>query len=237
MNRRGLARKALDGVTRIAARANARRTYLPHVGGSVLVNLGSGLTVAPGWINVDSSLSALVARFPPQLLRMAYRLSTTRSKLTYEEFGKKLRSGFFVQADLTVRIPLPTETADIIYTAHMVEHLYRAEAERLFREAHRVLKPGGIFRVNVPSLEEIGAKLSEGETEAVLDALFVRSRDDEEGWYSRHRYLYDFPLLARLLKEAGFNSVERRSRGDGRVPDLDILERHSPTGLYAEAVK
>lgn len=230
-------RKAIDAVTLAAAKANARRTYSPVENGPVLVNLGSGLTVAPGWINVDSSLIALVVRFPRALLRFAYLLSAARERLTFEEFHLRLRSGVFIQSDVTVRIPLAADMADVVYTAHMIEHLYRDDAERLLHEMHRVLRPGGILRINVPSLDDVLAKFAQGETEAALDEVFARNRSDEQGWYSRHRYLYDFPLLERLLKEAGFDSIERCARGEGRVPDLEVLERRSPTGLYVEAIK
>jgi predicted SAM-dependent methyltransferase len=230
-------RKVIDAVTLAVAKTNARRTYSPAENGPVLVNVGSGLTVAPGWINVDSSLIALVVRFPRGLLRFAYLLSAARERLTFEEFHLRLRSGVFIQGDVTVRIPLAANMADVVYTAHMIEHLYRDDAERLLHEMHRVLRPGGILRINVPSLDDVLAKFAQGETEAALDEVFVRNRRDEQGWYSRHRYLYDFPLLERLLKEAGFDSIERCSRGEGRVPDLEVLERRSPTGLYVEAIK
>jgi hypothetical protein len=45
--------------------------------------------------------------------------------------------------------PLPIENgaAEIIYTSHTVEHVTDAAAERLFRNAYKALKPGGVFRV------------------------------------------------------------------------------------------
>jgi predicted SAM-dependent methyltransferase len=119
----------------------------------------------------------------------------------------------------------------------MVEHLYRDEAEFVFREVRRVLRHGGVFRINVPDLQVTIDKFNQGETEAALDMLFERRRSDEKGWYSRHRYLYDYDLLRRLLAEAGFQNIERCSRGKGLVPNLDLLEQRSPTGLYVEAIK
>lgn len=231
-------RRAVDLVTMITARTNAKRTHRPWKG-PVLVNLGSGLTVAPGWINVDSSLTALLARAPPQLLRLPYRLSSAPRWFTFDRFCELLKSGTFIHADVTVRIPLPSGSADAVYTGHMVEHLYREDAERLFREAFRVLKETGVFRINVPSIDDVLARFERGETEEALAAFFPRNRREAEadGFFSRHRYLYDFPLLRNVLQQAGFVRVERRARGVGSVPDLDELERRSPTGLYVEAFK
>ena len=53
--------------------------------GIVKVNLGSGLYVAPGWINVDGSLKTALAPWPSRLLRLLYPLlgGSTHSR---EEF-------------------------------------------------------------------------------------------------------------------------------------------------------
>jgi SAM-dependent methyltransferase len=54
-----------------------------------------------------------------------------------------------VHYDLLADNPLPIEdgTAEIIYTSHTVEHVTEEAVARLFRNAFKALKPGGIFRV------------------------------------------------------------------------------------------
>ncbi|HVH43627.1 MAG TPA: methyltransferase domain-containing protein, partial [Labilithrix sp.] len=54
-----------------------------------------------------------------------------------------------VHYDLMALGPLPIADgeAEIIYTSHTIEHVSDAAVENLFREAHRVLKPGGCLRV------------------------------------------------------------------------------------------
>ena len=39
----------------------------------------------------------------------------------------------------------------IIYTSHTVEHITDKAATKLFREAFRTLRPGGVFRVTAPN--------------------------------------------------------------------------------------
>jgi predicted SAM-dependent methyltransferase len=56
--------------------------------------------------------------------------------------------------DLRRPLPLADRHADAVYHSHVLEHLPRATADRLLRECHRVLKPGGILRVAVPDLED-----------------------------------------------------------------------------------
>lgn len=57
--------------------------------------------------------------------------------------------GDIVHHDLMSDAPLPIETGSawIVYTSHTVEHVSEEATARLFREAHRVLRPGGVLRV------------------------------------------------------------------------------------------
>ncbi len=52
-----------------------------------------------------------------------------------------------------------------------------------------------------------------------------------------HCWMYDCESLKHLLKNAGFKNVQRRSFGEGRVPDLDILDVFPEMSLYVEAEK
>jgi predicted SAM-dependent methyltransferase len=64
------------------------------------------------------------------------------------------RSGV-VAHDLAKGIPFESESADVVYSAAVFEHIRRDDAARFLREIYRVLKPGGIVRVGVPDLEKI----------------------------------------------------------------------------------
>ena len=72
--------------------------------------------------------------------------------------------------DLAASLPLATASVDVVYHAHVLEHL-QLEAGRVFlTECLRVLKPGGTVRVVVPDLQ--------GAAERYLAAL--ASGDDLE---------------------------------------------------------
>lgn len=65
----------------------------------------------------------------------------------------------FVRSD-DVSIPLPDASGDLAYTVDTVEHLSNPEA--IFREVHRVLRPGGLFLIHFhPWFGPYGAHLSE----------------------------------------------------------------------------
>ena len=56
-----------------------------------------------------------------------------------------------------------------------------------------------------------------------------------------HLFLYDFESLKETLRTAGFVDVVRYDMGKGRVPDLDLLEKHSAKqrefSMYVECTK
>ena len=52
-------------------------------------------------------------------------------------------------------LPFADASVDVVYHAHMLEHLEADDARKFLAECHRVLRPGGIMRVVVPDLEGI----------------------------------------------------------------------------------
>src|SRR5687767_2122844 len=64
-----------------------------------------------------------------------------------------------VQADFDVGLPLPDATADIAICSHVLEHLPRPDFT--MREINRILKPGGLLLVGVPTAPSFIAKLRE----------------------------------------------------------------------------
>lgn len=60
-------------------------------------------------------------------------------------------------------VPFGDETKSVVYSSHFLEHVDPTTAKRVLAEAHRVLKPGGLFVLKVPDYDEIIAKWREGE--------------------------------------------------------------------------
>jgi predicted SAM-dependent methyltransferase len=226
-------RSALDTVTRFAGRLRSgQRPALPDQG-PVRLNLGSSLSVAEGWINIDGGLGALLAGLPRPLLKLAYRLSGSAERMSEGEFVDVLSRHRFVHHDLAYGIPFPDGCAEAIFSSHFFEHISRADAERLMGEAHRVLAPGGVIRTCVPNLGWLVDEYNRGNKRLMVDGIFG---DDGHGEYARHRYMYDDDLLGELLTEAGFTEVRSCGFREGRTPDLDVLDNREGS-LMVEAVK
>jgi hypothetical protein len=96
-------RQSVEVLTLLLAWLHRRQRLQPPAG-VVKVNLGSSLRVAPGWINVDGSLSAFVARFPTAVLRLVYRLSSVREWHSQNAYINILQNNTFVFHNLVLHI-------------------------------------------------------------------------------------------------------------------------------------
>ncbi len=202
----------------------------------VKVNLGSGLNVVPGWINLDSSLKTIVAGKPKFLIKLAYIIFQQKKWFSKEQYCETLSNFTFYHHNLEYGLPFYDESVDFIYSSHLIEHLFKEDALKLFKEAHRVLKPNGILRVSTPDLDLAIKLFNENKTEDALYFFFKNSKQNNR-YFTWHKYLYNFQLLKKYLNEAGFEKVYRCSFKQGKVPDIDRLDNRPEQSLFVEAVK
>jgi len=197
----------------------------------VKVNMGSGLSVAAGWTNVDASMNVFFSRWPRFILRMLYRTSGFKQWYSRDEYCNTLRDRVFVHHNVKYGIPFPDQSVDYLYSSHLLEHLLREDAKTLLKAARRVLKKGGVIRTCVPDLEYPILLYQKGDREEAMDCFFT--------YFSLHdhKYMYDFDLLKQLLEEVGFTSIERCSYREGKTPDVDVLDNRPEGTLYVEASK
>jgi SAM-dependent methyltransferase len=204
--------------------------------GTKAMNLGCGLSVAPGWINIDNSPNARLSKYP--LLRRTLRKLGVLSEHHYAvNWSKSIEIH-----DLKKKLPFADSSIDYAYTSHFLEHLSAGDAERLIHEVFRVLKPGGVARVVVPDLAT-GAR-------RYLDALRADPGDaraapeflnwlqlSRPGVRDPHLWMYDAPSLTAVLSRAGFTNVVVCAYREGRVPDCEILDNRPEDSLHLEAEK
>lgn len=199
----------------------------------VKVNVGSGLCVAPGWINLDSGLHAIFSKWPEPLVRRLYRMSSYREWYAEDDYVRLLREHRFHHHNIEHGLPFPDASVDFVYSSHLLEHLFQEDAEAFVRECHRVLKNGGILRICVPDLEHALALYAQGQKAKALEYFFVR----RIGYFNAHKFMYDYELLATLMKRAGFARTEKCAYRSGATPDLEKLDNRPEETLYVEAVK
>lgn len=231
-----LLRSSIEAANTLLARIKAGRRLQPPLDlAHVRLNLGCGLAVAPGWINIDGSINALIANFPAFTHSLFYRLTGARAYYSKEEYCRLLGGNIFVHHDLSANIPYPDQSADVIFSSHFLEHLYHDQALSLIRECYRCLKPSGLLRLSIPDLEYAVGLYHQGRKEAMLKNYFFVEDDDNH--FSRHKYMYDFPMLANILKKTGFSDITRCEYRQGKMPDIDILDNRPDESLFVEAKK
>lgn len=231
-----LLRSTIEFSNRALGRLRANRKIdVPQGFSTVRLNLGCGLAVTKGWVNIDGSLNALVAPMPSLLHVLMYRLTGAKRYYSQQEYCRLLRDHVFVHHDLSKGIPLKDDIADYIYSSHFLEHLYRKDANNLLNECHRVLKKDGVLRISVPDLEYAVKLYFIGKKQETLQNYFFV--EDDESHYARHKYMYDFEMLSALLREIGFRNIQRCEFQKGAVPDIDILDNRPDESLFIEAIK
>jgi len=94
--------------------------------GKKFYNIGAGNFSHPYWTNIDKS-------------------SDWYGPLNPSSIDQDLFS--------ILPIPITSDTAEVIYTSHTIEHINNEAAEFLFAEAYRILKKGGVFRVTCPDID------------------------------------------------------------------------------------
>jgi predicted SAM-dependent methyltransferase len=216
------------------------------------LHLGCGLIAPDGWLNVDGSVQATLARLP--WIRRA--LSSLR--LAPPGQASIPWPNNVLRWDLRRRLPFADGRFAAVYSSHLLEHLYRSDALRLLRECRRVLKPGGAIRAVVPDLRSLvdayvrSCGRGGDPAREFLAALNLRAESDVEGpWayrlyqgitdFHRHKWMYDERSLVLLLQEAGFSEVGRREFRESRIPGIDQVEEGSRVldgaGVCVEGVR
>jgi predicted SAM-dependent methyltransferase len=99
-----------------------------------------------------------------------------------------------------------TNSVDLIYASHILEHFKRDEIDLVLREWHRILKKGGVLRVAIPDFAALVKVYEQYENlELVMGPLYGGQDHD----YNFHHIAFDYDYLEKLLKTAGFKNIHR----------------------------
>lgn len=216
----------------------------------VKLNLGCGLQVPQGWVNIDSSMGVRLAKMP--VLRGMLSLIPTSSKwLPNKEWSSNVK-----WMNITRTFPFADNSVDVVYSSHTIEHLTYEEGKFVFKESIRVLKPGGVIRIIVPDFGEIvQTYLEEQKKDPALAAqkfltdtfyFEIPIPNTFSGLFkfyfkrkNNHYFLYDKAGLQHQLENAGFRNISFKAWGESAIPnisEIDIPERFH-RAICIEAVK
>ena len=131
------------------------------------------------------------------------------------------------------------DTFDLIYASHLLEHFPRQETEPILKGWVRTLKPGGIMRLSVPSLENLIKiyKVSGEDIDSIIGPLAGGQTYQENFHYT----VFDTKSLTKLLTNVGCEAVHpwdfRRTSHSGYFDFSQATTWEIPISLNLEARK
>lgn len=186
------------------------------------INLACGSQLPDGWINVDYSLGARLAKLP--LFRFINRKTSF--------FNCDWDDRIFIH-NLIKPLPWKNNSVSSIYSSHTLEHMSRKEGLQFLGECYRVLKPEGVIRIVVPDLGHIVNEYTEGRIRAdeFTDKLGVLYKFGKNPIKNKltpffqfpHKCMYDQKTLLTVMNDIGFQ-VESRKPFDSNIKDIENVE-------------
>ena len=145
--------------------------------------------------------------------------------------------------DVRHGLPMDDGRLDYAVSVHTLSTLPLTDVAGVLLELHRVLRPGGTLRIEVPDFLRTLAAFTAGDPDAfvvsdrhagTLSGKFVT----EALWYGLSASLFTEEFLGELLGRAGFTAVRRCAYGEtasGPAAITELDER--PESLFMEAVR
>jgi predicted SAM-dependent methyltransferase len=201
-----------------------RLSHYSSSASNIKLHFGCGPRVLKGWINID-----LV--FEPYENYLQY----------YGEkyYPKELRGGKadFIAIDVTKeRLPFVDNTVDVVFHEDFIEHLDQRSQIVFLAEALRVLKPGGIHRVNTPDLH---ASMLNNSDFSLGSAGVYQDEWSKHG----HKNVLTEDILTEMAKMIGYKEVHFTNR-DESISSLipreyrpDLNDRDEDGNIFADLVK
>lgn len=172
-----------------------------------------------------------------------YFKSTASPKIQFGG-GKRKLDGWMttdifgpIPVNITKNLPFKDNQLGLIYSSHLVEHIYKKDFKHFLREGHRILKPNGKNIIATPCIEKISKLwyyVNEKDEYKISTLKAHYGNRVEEDYFCAsqhiniqmrsfgHRYIYDAELIRHLGLESGYQEIQVVDNFD--VPDPILKE-------------
>lgn len=146
--------------------------------------------------------------------------------------------------DMRKKLPLGDGSTKLIFTEHVMEHFYHEDVRQILADFYRILQPGGVARIIVPSLSIFCQRYQERAPDFMREFWPNCANDGEilnYVFYGHfHRTIFDFEMLRHDLSQVGFSDVRNAQFRDSDIDALNLDTDHPSRlicSLYVEARK
>lgn len=190
----------------------------------IKLHIGCGPRVVKGWINIDLA-------FEPYEEYLKYYTDKF-----YAPDIRGTKKDFFAINVAAQPLPLSDNSVDVVFHEDFIEHLDQKEQILFLAESLRVLKKGGVHRVNTPDL---GNSMT-------LHSSFKKGFGGvyQEEWDRHvHKNILTFNNLKELASIVGYETVIKQKRNQSKAIDLPLEYRPDPNdrpeegNIFADLIK
>lgn len=148
-----------------------------------------------------------------------------------------------VTDDISSLPDIKSETVDLVYMCHILEHFKKREIEKVLKESKRILRKGGILRISVPDFDKLVEVYNAAGKD--INTIIKQLMGGQDHQYNIHYSAFNYQYLLGLLKEAGFVEVVSwdpdnclyHNFKDRATRRLKVNNREYAISLNLEAIK
>jgi len=143
--------------------------------------------------------------------------------------------------DASQHLPFADGSFYYVFGEHVIEHLTYDDGLAFFKEAHRILAPGGKIRMVTPNLMQYISLFNEPDPEhSPRTSHFVARKLEAQDWtktvdpagmilnnqmrWFGHQFLYSPRMLRASMEQAGFTNIREYVAGESEDPVLKAAD-------------
>jgi predicted SAM-dependent methyltransferase len=186
------------------------------------IHIGCGYTVGKSWKNYDVTPTSRFEKIP---------VLGKIIKINQNKFPKEV-----IYGDITKKPLCQPGEADNIFCSHTLEHMAFEEMKTALSNIYTMLKPGGCFRLIVPSLEtKVKKYIKDNNANNFIKDIGMGEISKPKKIFSKIRYLfgnskhpwmYDNKSMSKELENKNFKNINVCKFGDSNIKVFEEVEEN-----------